>query len=278
MLTHRHLHCQLELITVWAAAFIAAAPPASAQVGLALAPMREELQLAPGAQHSGVLTLANDTTEKTRVMGELLDFFLDQTATPQFGRYPQESEYSCQPWLLLNPVEAELNGKSQLTARYTIRVPQNAQERSYHCAVGFTTRPTAENARGMGLRMAVQIVCSIYVVVGKPRVEGSVKDLRLEYVADAKSPVWRAVVVFNNPGAMHFRPIGDLDVLSQSGEVVESVKFTPLPVLPKRDQKFTLPLKLAGGPGKYTLRARVDIGGDEIQEATADVVAQKPAP
>ncbi len=50
----------------------------------------------------------------------------------------------------------------------------------------------------------------------------------------------------------------------------------PLPVLPKRDQNFVFPLKLAAGPGKYTLRARVDLGTNEIQEATAVVVAQKP--
>jgi hypothetical protein len=43
-------------------------------------------------------------------------------------------------------------------------------------------------------------------------------------------------------------------------------------------QEFQFPLKLAGGPGGYTLRARVDLGGDEIQEATAAVTAERPAP
>ena len=60
-----------------------------------------------------------------------------------------------------------------------------------------------------------------------------------------------------------------------AGKVVESVKFVPLPVLPKRDQRFIFPLKLAGGPGKYTLRVRVDLGGSEILEATAVVVATR---
>lgn len=278
MLYNRLLHRKLELIVLPAAVVLALGGSASAQVGLGLAPMREELQLPPGAQHSGILTLTNDAPDKVRVAGELLDFFLDQTATPQFGRYPQESDYSCQSWLVLNPMEAEMNGKAQIQARYTIHVPPDAPERSYHCAVSFTTRPTAENIKGTGLRTAVQIVSAIYVVVGKPAIEGSIKDLRLEYVPDSREPAWRAVVVFNNPGMMHFRPSGDLDVLNPSGAVVESVKFTPLPVLPKRDQSFIIPLKLAGGPGKYTLRARVDLGANEIQEATANVVAQKPNP
>jgi hypothetical protein len=123
------------------------------------------------------------------------------------------------------------------------------------------------------LRTAVQIVAAIYVVIGKPALEGSVKDLKLEYLPDPAKPGWQAIVVLSNPGLIHFRPAGALDVLDEAGKVVESVQFVPLPVLPKRDQNFLFPLKLAGGPGKYTLRARVDLGGSEIQEATALVVA-----
>ncbi|MEI9971830.1 MAG: hypothetical protein WDO73_07115, partial [Ignavibacteriota bacterium] len=119
------------------------------------------------------------------------------------------------------------------------------------------------------MRTAVQIVAAIYVVVGKPAVEGTVKDLKLEYVNDPKGPAWRAVVSIANAGLMHFRPEGDLDVLDEGGAVVETAHFTPLPVLPKRDQDFPFPLKLSAGEGKYTLRVRIDIGGNEIQEATA---------
>ncbi|MGO9256138.1 MAG: hypothetical protein ACLQU1_07545 [Bryobacteraceae bacterium] len=250
-----------------------------AQMGLGLAPMREELTLAPGATHSGVLTLANTTEEKVRAVAGTLDFYLDSTATPQFGpEYKQEAEFSCRQWLVANPMEVELNGKAQIPVRYTLRVPPSATARSYHCAIGFTTQPTAERAKeAIGMRTAIQIVAAIYVVVGQPALEGKVKDMKLEYVADPKNPLWRAVVTINNAGLMHFRPQGDLDVLDENGVVVETAHFVPLPVLPKRDQNFLFPLKLAA-EGKYTLRARVDLGGDEIQEATALVVATKPAP
>jgi hypothetical protein len=49
-------------------------------------------------------------------------------------------------------------------------------------------------------------------------------------------------------------------------------------VLPRRDQNFVFPLTLSGGPGNYTLRARVDLGANEIQEASARVVAEKTKP
>jgi hypothetical protein len=258
---------------------LALAAAARAQVGLGLAPMREELKLAAGGQHSGVLTLTNDTAVKVRVTAELLDFYIDPTGNPQFGpRYEPEAEFSCRQWLSLNPMEMELDGRVSIPVRYTVRAPQNVTERSYHCAIGFTTQPTAAQTQGTGLRSAVQIVAAIYVVVGQPAINGAVKDLKLEYLPDPKQPGWRATVVLANPGLMHYRPIGDLDVLNAAGEVVETAHFVPLPVLPKRDQNFLFPLKLAGGPGQYTLRARVDLGGAEIQEATARVVAEKPKP
>ncbi len=249
---------------------------AAAQVGLGLAPMREDLKLSPGGQHSGLLMVTNDTGENVRVVGELLDFYIDSTTSPQFSRgYAQESAYSCRQWLSLNPMEIELEGHGHVAARYTVRAPQTATDRSYHCAIGFTSQPTASQAKGTGLRAAVQVVAAIYVVIGQPPIEGSVKDLTLEYVPDPKAPGWKATVVLSNAGLMHFRPVGDLDVLDAQGTVVESAHFLPLPVLPKRDQNFVFPLKLTAGPGTYTLRARVDLGGNEIQEATARVVAQK---
>ena len=273
-----HGHRAVTRLSLSMLAPLVLAGSACAQVGLGLAPMREELKLAPGSAHSGVLTLANNASQKVRVKAEIVDFYLDAEATPQFGGYPQESEFSCRQWLVANPMELELNPKAQVPVRYTVRAPQAATERSYHCAIAFTTLPTAEELKAIGLRTAVQIVAAIYVVVGQPALEGTVKDVRLEYVADAKSPTWRAVVTINNSGLMHMRPQGDLDVLDQNGNVVETAHFAPLPVLPKRDQNFLFPLKLASGPGKYTLRARVDLGGDEIQEATALVVAAKPIP
>ena len=272
------LHRQRSLTTLLLAA-AALAGGARAQTGLGLAPMRVDLALAPGASHSGVMTVANNGGSLVRITGEALDFYLDETATPQFGReYRQEAEFSCRTWLSANPMELELNSSVQAAVRYTVRVPQTAGPRSYHCAIGFTTQPTAGEGKAIGLRTAVQIVGAIYVVVGKPALEGTVKDLQLEYVPDPKSPGWRAVVTIHNEGLMHFRPEGDLDVLDQSGAVVETVKFVPMPVLPKRDQRFVFPLKLAGGEGRYRLRARVDLGGNEIQEAAANVVATKAKP
>jgi hypothetical protein len=252
---------------------------APAQVGLGLAPMRLELRLAAGAQHSGAVNLTSDSQGPVRVVVEPLDFFIDSSGSPQFSQsLASEQNYTCRDWLAINPMEMELSPGGQTPVRYTVRVPQSAAERSYHCAVGFTTVPTAGDLQTTGLKSAVRIVEVFYVIVGHPATDGAVDGLTLRYIKDGPQPGWNAVVSIQNRGLMYFRPSGDLEVLDESGKVVESAHFIPMPVLPQRLQDFLFPLKLAGGPGPYTLRARVDLGGDEIQEAAASVRAERQAP
>lgn len=253
--------------------------PGFAQVGLGLSPMRLELRMAPGTQHSGSLNLTNNSAVKMRVRTELLDFFIDNEATPQFEHEnKQEDAYSCRQWLSINPMETELGSPDQLLVRYTMRVPQDAREGSYHCAAGFTTLPAAEQISGTGMRMAVRVVAAFYVVIGNPKIDGGLKEFKLEHTDDKDNSngAWRAVVIMANRGLMYFRPTGKLDVLDSEGKVIETQEFQSIPVLPNREQRFLFPLKAPLGTGTYTLRARVDVGGGEIQEGQAVVSADLP--
>jgi hypothetical protein len=238
--------------------------------------MRLEIRMAPGNQHSGSLNLTNSSGGKMRIRAELLDFSIDAEDTPQFEReVKQEAAYSCRQWLSVNPMEAEMDAPAQLAVRYTVHVPPETHEGSYQCAAGFTTLPAAEQANGTGMRMAVRVVAAFYVVVGNPKIDGGLKEFKLESVPSKDNPkgTWRAVVVLENRGAMYFRPTGKLDVLDAGGKVIESEDFQSLPVLPNREQRFLFPLTVPLEAGTYTLRARVDIGNGEIQEGKAVVSA-----
>jgi hypothetical protein len=258
---------------------IMAASRLPAQVGLGLAPMREELRFASGAQRSGGLTLSNDSPFPVRVRAEALDFFIDASETPQFGReWPAETPYSCRSWLSLNPMEFALSPGERKSVRYTIRVPQDTTERSYHCAAGFTTIAGASASEGAGLHVAVRVVAAFYAIVGDPSIEGILRQIKLEKVSGGSQPSWRAVVVIENRSDMHFRASGELDLLDADGKVIESGPFHALPVLPKREQRFLFPLQASLTQAKYSLRARLDIGTNEIQEATAVVEVREPTP
>jgi hypothetical protein len=250
--------------------------PVAAQVDLGLSPMRVEFPAIPGKAVSGSLLLSNAGTARSRVKVELLDLYVDENTTPQFvANAPAEAEYSCRNWLSANPMELEIEPRSQALVRYTVRVPGTASERSYHCALGFRTLPVAREQLGSQMLTAVRMIAVFYPTVGTPVISGVIKDLKLEPVANAAGSIWRAVVIMENSGLMLYRPAGDLQILDSSGKVVQSQKLLSFPVLPKRQQRYVLPLKGSLSPGPYTLKARIEVGG-EIQEALVAVVAEAP--
>lgn len=258
---------------LWLLAGAALAAPVAAQVGLGLTPMKMEFPAAAGKAYSGTLTLSNSAEKKVRIRTELLDFYIDGNQTPQFlPGVPAEAEHSCRQWLSVNPMEAELEPKSQIQARYTVRIPAEAGERSFHCAIGFTSMPTEEDLRGIGVRTAVRVVTTIYPVVGQPNIQGDLVELALEPVLVKGKTRWRGVVVLENAGLMLFRPQGSVEVVDAGGSVVETLRMGSTPALPRRKQRYLLPLKSELAEGRYTLRARVDVG-TEVQEASAEVSA-----
>jgi len=259
-----------------ALAILALASPLAGQVDLGLNPMRVEFPAVPGRAFSGSLTLSNGGTAKTRVRTELLDVYVDEQTTPQFvPNATAENDYSCRSWLSVNPMELEIGPRAQEPIRFTVRVPEGASERGYHCAVGFQSLPTVTDQSETGLRTAVRLIAVFYPTVGKPAIHGEIKELKLEPVAVDSGVQWRAVVIMENSGLMMYRPVGSLEILDSAGKTVESQNLAPFPALPMRLQRYVLALKDSLAPGQYTMRARIDVG-KEIQEASAVVTVQPP--
>src|SRR5207253_3473961 len=129
----------------------------------------------------------------------LLDFHLDAEQTPQFEeQLSEEAAYSCRGWLNVNPMETELKASGETAVRYTLRVPADAQPRSYYCAAGFTSMPPAAELNALGIRSAVRVVAALYVIVGNPVVQGRLIQIAMERVPGSKDA--RAVVVLENSG------------------------------------------------------------------------------
>jgi hypothetical protein len=277
MYSRSHLDNHRTLTVALGALCLLAVPAANAQVGLGLSPMRMELKLNPGATRAGSLTLANESKQEARFRTEILDLSLDQEAVPQFELdIPSESQYSCRQWFTVNPMEATVGPQSQLLARYTLRVPANVPVRTYHCAVGFTSLPPIRKPQeqGFGVNAAVRVIATFYVTIGDPQPDGVVKDIRIEKLP-APSTALRAIFGVENSGLTNLRGIGKVEVLDSTGKVIETAEFPTPVILPKRVQYLPLVLKSKFADGDYTIRARVNIGTGEVQEAT---LAFRPPP
>jgi hypothetical protein len=248
---------------------LTASLPARGETGLALAPMRIEIQIPAGGQYTDTLRLSNDSDGPSRVRAELLDWYLDETLTPQFAeRYEQEKAFSCRDWLQVNPREMDMLEGGALRIRYTLRVPANTPEGEYHCGAGFVTLPPIQPSDiPMGMHIAVRAVAAIYVTVGSPASEPSFKDLGLR----GQNGVWEAVALFENQGLRHYRVQGFVELTDAQGQVVDTIAYPYMPVLPKRRQLFPVRFTKELAPGTYTLRSHADVGLPEVLEATTQV-------
>ena len=278
LIMHNYSHIFRKRTVTRFAAILALALPAGAQVDFGLSPMKVEIPAVAGKPYSGSLALTNGASVKTRVRAELLDLYVDETTTPQFvASAPGEAEYSCRSWLSVNPMELEIEPRSQVLVRYSVRVPGSASQRSHHCALGFRTLPAPSEASGASMATAVRMITVFYLTIGNPAIDGVIKDVKLEQVPDGSGTHWRAIVIMENSGLMLYRPAGDIEIVDASGKVMESLKMSSVPALPKRQQRYVLPIKTSLSPGPYTLRARIEVGG-EIQEASVAVTAEAAAP
>jgi hypothetical protein len=247
------------------------APPAHAQFGLALSPMRTELDLAAGTQRNGSLAIANSAAEAGRFRVEILDLAIDKEAVPQFEKsIPSEEGFSCRDWLTANPMEAGIAGSSQTIVRYSIRVPANAPVRTYHCALGFNSLPDVKAAGqpAMGIVAMLRLTSTFYVTVGRPSPAGEVKQISIEKINAPDISGYRAVISVENSGLTNLRGAGKVEVVNEAGEVVQSGEFPPVVILPSRTQRLPVVLNRKVTDGNYTLRTSVNLGNGEIQEAT----------
>ena len=263
---HRHRKLSFALFTM----LPALAQPAAAQYGFALSPMRTELTVAPGTQRNGVLAIANDAKESARFRTEILDVSIDHEAVPQFEKdIPSEAGFSCRDWVTVNPMEAEMAPSSQMTVRYTFRVPAAATPRTYHCALGFTSLPDPKKSQAsVGIVAQLRLTATFYITVGTPAPAGEIKTISIEKLQTNKTPGYRAVISVENTGLTNLRGAGKIDVTNESGHVILASEFPPVVIYPSRTQRLPVPLGPNLTDGTYTLHTRVNLGNGEIQEAT----------
>jgi hypothetical protein len=259
----------------WLALMTMAVNPAAAQFGLGLSPMRVEMNLAPGAQRNGTVALANDSNERGRYRAEILDLSIDTEAVPQFEKeIPSEAAFSCRNWIAINPMEGEIDAAGHAQVRYTFRVPAGVPARTYHCAVGFTSLPDARQPQSaIGIVALLRLTCTFYITVGNPAPAGEVKQISIEALPTPgpgapETSGYRAVISVENAGLTNLRGAGKVDLLNESGSVIQAAQFPTVVILPSRTQRIPLILQPKMPEGTYTLRTTVNLGNNEIQEAT----------
>gem|GEM_PF-5352487 len=162
-----------------AAVLLAAALPAQGQIYFGISPIRAEHRIKPGGSLTEVFLIRNNDAGPIRIKVYGENWTIRDDGTAAFiGETP--TTYSSKDWIVINPQDFRMNPGETKSVRYTIAVPPGTSPGGYHSAISFETVPDASAARaGNRMLFTGKIAAAVYVIAGRPAVEGDLVDFTL---------------------------------------------------------------------------------------------------
>lgn len=259
--------------------FVFAAPHALAQSGdgIALAPARFELEMAPGSETTVVVNLDYHTSrtdaQAYRLVASLNDWDISEKG--ELGFYKAGARpNSAAPWIIYSPAEVTVQPNQTHSIRVTITVPKDATPGDHLAALVVEQRPDSiklnRNTRQMVMRF--RMASMFYITVPQVTRRGTLTNLQA--AADARGIV--VTPTLKNEGNSAVRPISSLKVVDAGGRTIaELPESESLPVLASSTLSQPLVIEHALAPGTYTVKYRVDFqDGGKVTEGITDLTVK----
>jgi len=230
-------------------------------ISLNVWPPRVDLNVVPGENRTGVITVENKGGNPVRVLGYITDLGMDQQGNLTFPEGGTLS-FSCESWMLVNPEDFTLSQGSNQRVRYTFKVPDDASG-TYLASIFFQTKPQ-DITKGSGSKLAVRVgTIFVITVTGTGTKIGELTSLTMNNTG--KENMAQIELGFKNKGNLLLRPKGTVEIKNESGWTVEklAVNDDNQAVLPYSERVMRIPIANIK-PGSYDLNATIDYGGAEI--------------
>ena len=244
---------------------LAAADAGAQQITIGASPLRSDLEATAGSETTQPIRISNGGDDRVQMRASIADWTLTPAGDSVYLK-PGGTTWGCGPWLTLSPREFELAPRSFQLVRYSMKVPPETKEGGYHCVVLLETLPPPKEKlqNVASVVNLIRVASTIYVTVGKPSIVAKIESLKLAPgVRDGKT-VWEIATRFLNEGTTQYRVNGTAEI-SRLGEgseaaAVRKLEFPGGPVLPGVPRTYLLAVEDALPPGRYLVRAEVDVG------------------
>jgi len=253
--------------------------PAAAQSenGIALAPARFEIEMAPGSETTVVVNLDYHTSRENaqpyRLVASLNDWDINEKG--ELGFYKAGSRpNSAAPWIIYSPAEVTVQPGQTHSIRVTISVPTDAAPGDHLAALIVEQRPDTiklnRNTRQMVMRF--RMASMFYITVPRATRRGTLANLQASH--DPRGLV--VTPTLKNEGNSVVRPVASLKVLDAGGRtIVELPDSESLPVLAGSTLSQPLLVEKTLAPGTYTVKYRVDFqDGGKVTEGVTDLTVK----
>jgi hypothetical protein len=257
--------------------------------GLRVSPVRTDLVLNPGQNHTVNINVTNVTSQPATLQAVINDFVgnPDESGNPALLLNPDQYASNRSLKRLIAPVkDFSMKPGESKTVPVVISIPKNAAGGGYFGAVRFG--PAGSNAaQDQTVSLAGSVGSLILVKVpGDIREQLSIasfdvrrKDSPSSLYMDTKD--LSATVRFKNDGNVQEAPFGKILLKNRSGKVLSTYEINntnpPGNVLPDSIRKFTVPIKGVGSFGQYKLEGNFGYGsgGQLLSASTTFYVVPK---
>jgi hypothetical protein len=250
-------------------ALAAATPGFTDGLDLAYQPMRAEWNLVPGQIQTATVQIKNQGKTDVHLRARVMDFFVSADNTPQFVEQ-SDNGYSCRSWMVLNPVEIDVDAGAVETFRYTLKAPADLPTtgRTFRCALAFESMPTLADRLQKKSFNQVRLVTVVYATLGTPQAIPAIGTPSL-----TRSD-WTLSVPFSNSGETHYRLEGKVAITDEQNHLVQTVDMDSSPIHPGTKVDIRFPLKKLT-PGNYVMTLQVKLGTKILQkEAVLEIPSE----
>ena len=230
---------------------------AAADINLDVTPLRLQLHVMPGAEYTEAVEVLNLGEEPVRMHAYLEDWFMDEVGTPIF-RTAATMTTSASPWITSAPSDFLLEPGETEHVRFTVRVPEDAEDGGYHCAIILENLPIkTPDPRERNVQVRGRIGTMIYVTVGHPKKSARIEDMQPFQRSDGTAAVRLEI---KNDGEDFVRLKGNVGLIKNNSAFGSVEGLPDVPILPGNNRILEIDLPRGHGQG-ILARALVEIDG-----------------
>lgn len=222
---------------------------ANAAKAITISPLNFELNTNPGDNIANVIRVYNDTNSEISVKMDVQDF----TVAGERGEVLIKTEndnsvYSLQNWVSLDPEVFSLAPHSTQTVGFAIKVPGGAEPGGHYASILASVSGAGLESTGVGVAQKVGSLLLLSVA-------GEVVE-KIE-IAEFSAPEFteygpkELTVRFSNSGTVHLKPSGFIYIKNMLGQEVAKINLPQMNVLPQSTRNIAIPVDLKNQIGKY---------------------------
>lgn len=237
----------------------------SRQSALGVSPAIIEIVLDPGKKKETKVSVFNVTNFPLPIKGSVKSFVPKEEIAEE-----AEEIFDASAWIKINPADFILQPREKKEVKITIIPPQEAEPGGHYATVYFQPLVPVEVLSPQTAYLTARVGVLVFLIVKGEIVEKA-------WLGDLQTVKFRQfgpiefTALFRNEGNIHLLPSGEIKIFDFRGREVETLKISPVTILPKATKELVVKWPKKYLFGKFTTQAKI-LYGSEHKKLESDPI------